>query len=222
MQFDHLHQKPTPHATSECPLCKSKLVAKCGSIKIWHWAHESLEECDGWYEPMSEWHLEWQSYVPEEMREVIVGHHIADIKLPSGKVIEIQHSNLPVEVVAEREAFYGNMVWVFDGREFEERFKTREKESVVGNTYWTFKFKRPRQYIVRASKFPVYIDFGEDVFVVKKFNSYNNKGTYYGVEREYTSWAGWGYWRQKDSRLFAEIFGVSYIPKPKTIDGGIA
>ena len=221
MQFDSLRQKPTPNSKSTCPNCKTSLIAKCGSIKIWHWAHESLKECDGWYEPITQWHLDWQALVPEELTEVIIGHHIADIKLPTGKVIEIQHSNLPVEVVAEREAFYGNMVWIFDGTEFEERFKVREKHDDNGNLiYHTFKFKRPRQYIVRASKFPVYIDFGNWVFEVRKFRSFQNEGTYYGVTREYTSWTGWGHVRDKDTRLFRELFGVSYTPTSKPINGG--
>ena len=219
MQFDINHVKPVPEAVSQCPCCKSKIIAKCGSIKIWHWAHESLKECDGWYEPITQWHLDWQSYVAEEFQEVIVGHHIADIKLPTGKVIEIQHSNLPVEVVAEREVFYGNMVWIFDGREFEDRFILKEKESQYGNTYHTFKFKKPRQYIIKASKFPLYIDFADFVFEVKKFNSYNNWSAEYG--KSYTSWAGWGYVRERDFRLFKELFGVSYIPRPKATDGRI-
>jgi len=218
MQFDSHRNKPTPGAVSECPSCKSKIVSKCGEIKIWHWAHESLETCDAKWEPITQWHLDWQSLVPEELTEVIIGKHIADIKLPTGKVIEIQHSNLPIDVVAERESFYENMVWIFDGREFEDRFIIKEKYDDNDELiYHTFKFKKPRQYIVHCTKFPVYIDFEEQIFEVKKFNSYKNWSEQYG--KEYTSWTGWGHLRNKDLMFYKQLFGVSYMPKTKPTNG---
>lgn len=32
--------KPTPKAHGLCPVCKQKVQARCGKIRIWHWAHE--------------------------------------------------------------------------------------------------------------------------------------------------------------------------------------
>jgi len=47
-----------------------------------------------------------------------MGPHRADIRTPGGLVVEIQHSGISSEDVAAREAFYGNMVWLLDGRNF--------------------------------------------------------------------------------------------------------
>lgn len=206
MQFDSSRSKPTPKAKSTCPCCQSSIIAKCGSYKVWHWAHETLEHCDSWWEPMSEWHLWWQSHVDESKTEIIIGPHIADIQLSDKKVIEIQHSSLPVEVVQERERFYDNMTWIFDGRDFVDRLTFREKQSKYsGNTYYTFTFKKPRKYIVLCTKFPLYIDFGDFVFKVMEFKTYENHSSQWGTD--YTSYVAWGFKYDKDKTLFLEIFG---------------
>ena len=57
MQFDYMRASPRPKMSSKCDICDGKIIAKCGRVKIWHWAHESRIDCDDWYEPMSEWHL---------------------------------------------------------------------------------------------------------------------------------------------------------------------
>jgi len=85
-------------------------------LVVAHWAHLSACDCDPWSEPESEWHRAWKEMVPPEQREVTMGPHRADIRLASGKVIELQHSPISPSVIAEREEFYGNMAWLFDGR----------------------------------------------------------------------------------------------------------
>jgi len=208
MQFDINRNKPTPNASSECPACKSVITAKCGSIKIWHWAHKSIAECDANWEPTTQWHLDWQAKVPESMREIIIGRHIADIKLSSGKVIEIQHSNLPVEVVQEREQFYGDMTWIFDGQEFYDRLRIKEK-LWNGKPSHSFVFKKPRHYILKATKIPFYIDFGKEVFKVKGINEYENHSQEYN--KDYTTYFFYGDLKQKNFFLYAEIFGNDYV-----------
>jgi len=55
-----------------CPLCSETLIPKCGSIKIWHWSHKSNTDCDDWYEPESQWHLDWKNEFPKECQEVTI------------------------------------------------------------------------------------------------------------------------------------------------------
>ena len=210
MIFDLNRNKALPGSTSECPCCKSKIVAKCGSIKIWHWAHESLGECDSNWEPMTQWRLDWQAKVREELTEIIMGHHIADIRLTSGKVVEIQHSTLPLEVVQEREAFYGNMTWIFDGKDFFRRLVIKEKE-FNGEPSHGFRFKNPRSYITGATKYPFYIDFGDKVFRVSGMKKYENHSTVY--DKDYTSYYFYGLLLENDQELHEEIFGSDYIGK---------
>src|SRR5690606_11336812 len=85
-----------------CPTCAAPVVAKCGRVNVWHWAHQSGVECDTWAEPVSQWHLDWQASVPEGRREVTIGRHRADILTATGTVVEVQRSNISVEEIAER------------------------------------------------------------------------------------------------------------------------
>jgi hypothetical protein len=112
---------PAKGMRAVCPQCNGEVLSKCGSIKIHHWAH-IIKDCDLWAEPITDWHIGWQSLVPEENREVTVGCHRADIKLNSGLVVEIQHSSISSEAIAERESFYKNMFWIFDARDYADRF----------------------------------------------------------------------------------------------------
>ena len=92
-----------------------------------HWAHARRQNCDPWWENETPWHREWKSLFPADCREI--SHtapdgevHRADIKTPTGIVIEVQHSSMTDEERLSRESFYGNLVWVIDGREFRKNF----------------------------------------------------------------------------------------------------
>lgn len=111
-----------PRGKGICPSCGGDMVAKCGTQIIHHWAHVS-SQCDPWWENETQWHREWKEEFPEEYREV--GHvaeegeiHRADIKHPSGLVVEIQHSAMPEKERDARENFYGNMIWIVDAAPF--------------------------------------------------------------------------------------------------------
>ena len=87
----------TPGATGTCACCGSELVAKCGSLKVWHWAHKSKKNCDHWWENETQWHRNWKDKFAEEWQEIVQisengEKHIADVKTPAGFVIEFQHS----------------------------------------------------------------------------------------------------------------------------------
>jgi competence CoiA-like predicted nuclease len=32
--------RATPGARASCPFCARFMIAKCGEINVWHWAHE--------------------------------------------------------------------------------------------------------------------------------------------------------------------------------------
>ena len=111
----------------ECPLCGRPTVAKCGPRVMHHWAHAARRNCDPWWENETEWHREWKGLFPEECREV--SHtapdgevHRADIKTPTGIVIEVQHSAMTDAERQSRESFYRNLIWIVDGRGFRKGF----------------------------------------------------------------------------------------------------
>lgn len=105
---------------AKCSGCGDDVIAKCGEIKIWHWAHVN-KECDSWYEPESAWHIGWKSLAPPDNQEVVIGPHRADIRTSKGTVIELQHSPISPEEIREREQFYGDMIWIFDASAFSVR-----------------------------------------------------------------------------------------------------
>lgn len=101
---------------AKCPACDSVVIGKCGELIVHHWAHASKLDCDPWSEGETQWHRDWKSCLPPENQEVVIGPHRADIVLADKTVVELQHSAISPEVIREREQFYGNMIWLFDGR----------------------------------------------------------------------------------------------------------
>ncbi|MBS1972638.1 MAG: hypothetical protein JSU04_20185 [Bdellovibrionales bacterium] len=104
-----------------CIGCSQPMIPKCGSIKIWHWAHKGARTCDPWWENETEWHRNWKSRYPVEWQEVVHHSesgekHIADIKTNLGWVVEIQHSYLDPSERKSREDFYKKLIWVVDGK----------------------------------------------------------------------------------------------------------
>ena len=167
--------EPTPKATATCPCCDSEVVAKCGDKKVWHWAHKSKQMCDHWWENETQWHRDWKNCFPEEWQEVVHfaedgEKHIADVKTPSGLVIEFQHSAIKPDEQRSRELFYRKMIWIVDGT----RLKTdRERfdQNILPNSYHyerlplpTFDELFPRKWLNRSVT--VYFDTGDPEFLI--------------------------------------------------------
>ena len=160
----------SPGQTASCPVCGDSVVSKCGQIKVWHWAHKSAD-CDHWSEPESEWHKNWKNKFPLHWQEVVIGKHRADIKTPV-KVIEIQSSNISSGDIIERERFYGDMIWILKGEDFEDNFELRHRGDIH-----TFRWKHPRKVWWNA-KMPIFIDFQKGFFEVKKIHPQTPCGGY--------------------------------------------
>lgn len=166
----------TPGGRGTCPGCGAQMVAKCGAINIWHWAHESRQDCDPWWEPESEWHRWWKQLVSPDRCEVVKGQHRADMIGAGGVVIELQHSSISPCEIAERERFYGHMIWVFDVRECYHNMSMRPKA-----THWTFRWKHARKSIAACTK-PVYLDFGRNASRII-WNGFSEHGGFNYEER---------------------------------------
>ncbi len=108
-------------------MCKAPAIAKCGARIMHHWAHETLKNCDPWWENETPWHRAWKARFPESCREIIHTApdgeiHRADIQTPTGIYIEVQHSAMSDAERSSRELFYKNLVWIIDGRGFRNNF----------------------------------------------------------------------------------------------------
>ena len=150
-----IRKKANPKEIGFCPICGGELIPKCGVVKIWHWSHKSLVDCDNWSEPESEWHLNWKDKFPKEQQEVIIQNHRADIKCKDGTIIELQNSSISADDICDREMFYKNMIWLLNGETLGKNFEIRDKES-----YFTFSWKHPPQSWFYSEK-NMYIDLSK-------------------------------------------------------------
>lgn len=120
MKFNDQRQEAQPNLSGKCPLCDQTMIAKCGEVKIWHWAHKGRRTCDLWWENETEWHRAWKGHFPESWQEIVQEadngeKHIADVKTDRGWVIEFQHSYIKPEERRSRDSFYRKLVWVVNG-----------------------------------------------------------------------------------------------------------
>lgn len=117
---DSIKAEATKGAKGICPSCGSELIAKCGELKIHHWAHKGIRNCDVWWENETEWHRSWKDNFPREWQEVVHTdkngeRHIADVKTDENWVLEFQHSYIKPEESHSRNTFYKKLVWIIDG-----------------------------------------------------------------------------------------------------------
>ena len=129
-----IKKEATKGAKGTCLCCGAEVIAKCGKIRIAHWAHKNNEECSySMKEPKTQWHLDWQNHFPKEWQEVRCTDeqtgeiHIADIKTTNGLVVEFQHSAINSEERLSRERYHKNMIWVIDGTRLKYDFKRFSK-----------------------------------------------------------------------------------------------
>ena len=85
-----------PNLVGKCQNCDRPMVAKCGEVRIWHWAHQGKRFCDPWWENKTEWHRKWQAEFPDAWQEIVhhdeTGEkHIADLKTDRGWIIEFSN-----------------------------------------------------------------------------------------------------------------------------------
>jgi hypothetical protein len=185
-----------PGGKAYCPICSELVLAKCGSINIWHWAHKAREDCDHWAEGETRWHAHWKRLFPRRCREIVMGPHRADIKLPK-LTVELQASSISAEQIHEREEFYGNLFWIIRADQL-TTFNLRN----CG--YISYRWKYPRKCWWTAHR-PLFFDFGDNrIFQIKKLYSDLPCG-------------GWGLLRTKAEtiRSFYRIGGLKLLLKAR-------
>ena len=156
-----------------CPVCHKPVIARCGNIKVNHWAHSNSAQCDKWWEAETEWHRAWKNLFPKEWQEIIAydektgEKHVADIKTDKDLVIEFQHSHIKPEEQTSREEFYKNMIWIVDGTRlkydfprFLKVFNYRDLIHIPNTGIYLMNF--PDEYLPKSClnrKVPVFLDF---------------------------------------------------------------
>lgn len=171
--------KATKGAKAFCPICGSELVANCGRLKVHHWAHKAVRNCDSWSENETEWHRNWKNNFPEEWQEVYHKAedgqiHIADVKTEQEWVVEFQHSPISNMEQQERSEFYPKLIWIVDGtrrnRDLVQFNKILSKHSIRIGERPTFNLIYPKYCTIKCNIFAkwsntdslVFLDFKKD------------------------------------------------------------
>jgi competence protein CoiA len=157
-----------------CPACGHLMVARCGNVRVKHWAHLGERVCDPWWEE-TPWHRAWKAMFPLEWQE-FVQHapsgekHIADVKTERGLVLEFQHSPLDHQERKARENFYQRMVWIVDGtrrsRDRSQLLSAVEQATTISPELWRLRGALEDCALLRdwhESSVQVVFDFGDDV-----------------------------------------------------------
>lgn len=153
-----------PQARALCPGCHLPVLAKCGEVLTWHWAHVAALGCD--WEPggETEWHLNWKAAAPDDRQEVALNGHRADIVSPTGVVIELQHSHLSGINIRDRERAYGRMVWLFDARTARDKQNLelrRHPDQDPANLYRNITWYYAPAFTTQTSAV-MFLDIGDD------------------------------------------------------------
>jgi competence protein CoiA len=168
---DNIKLEATKGLKGICPSCSSELIAKCGTIKINHWAHKGTRNCDPWWENEKEWHRTWKNNFSTEWQEIILKDeltgekHIADIRTAHGLLIEFQHSHIAPIERTKRENFYKKMIWVVDATRLKNdhpRFLKGRKDFQLTNKQGIFLVNFPDECFPANwvdSSVPVIFDF---------------------------------------------------------------
>jgi hypothetical protein len=109
-----------PSLKGVCIGCGGPTLARCGEVRVNHWAHQSQRRCDSWWENETDWHRAWKNQFPSDWQEIVQTaesgeKHIADVKTKDNWVIEFQHSYINPQERRSREDFYKNLIWIVDG-----------------------------------------------------------------------------------------------------------
>jgi hypothetical protein len=167
-------QEAQPNLSGACPGCGRPMVAKCGEVRVPHWAHKRRGLCDSWWENETEWHRIWKNQFPVDWQEVVHyakdgERHIADVKTERGWVIEFQYSYLKPEERRSRDAFYPKLVWVVNGTRREKDEKQFGEALNHGvrpfDTLAVVKVRSDECALLRewaGSPAPIFFDFGNE------------------------------------------------------------
>lgn len=170
-----------PMAKGICPECMGAVIARCGSINIWHWAHTTLTDCDMANKQETEWHLRWKSFFDKKYVEVRLDNgKIADALLINNISIEFQNSRIGSDKIKEYESTRKNLIWVFNGSTFCDNLYVYKKDN-----YHKFHWKWAPKTI-RSCDRPVFLDINGDsstLFLIKK--NYGKYGWGYQMDRNY-------------------------------------
>jgi hypothetical protein len=158
-----------------CPGCGEEVLSKCGEILAWHWAHIGGADCVA-SEGMTQWHKDWQDLTPKTWQEIIGRDidgavvHRADIRLPSGLIVEIQRSPISVADIESREDYWRRVAWIRHGEGLKISIAGQRPSKIQPHTWPSLKAKiakrkqdlrEKKRIIERISSLPIPVSASE-------------------------------------------------------------
>ena len=153
-----------------CPKCKSEMIAKCGSIRIHHWAHKKGAHCDEWAEPENAWRLNWlkafEGFRQEEIIKQGNESHFVDVLTENGTPILFRQKAPSSDDMAKMESFFRGLIWFANMGASIRACKAFEKamieqfitESEIKNV-WLCSCEKGIPAAWLDAKYPVFLDF---------------------------------------------------------------
>ena len=193
---DYRAIRASPGGNASCPECGQPVLAKCGQVLVWHWAHHAGSAHCPHSGGETAWHLNWKAWAHDhgcQVEKAVVEGFRADIVTPSGGIVELQSKALDPEQVAAREFAYGQrLIWICLVKEDEpgERLRLGGQLNNGGRGFW---WRRGPKRLTFHKK-PVYLDTDETaiddatLWQVKKIDLVDRE-TQWGTSKRMTGWA---------------------------------
>lgn len=179
---------------AKCPGCGGEVYGREPLYVIPHWAHmptpgDPAVTCE-WDRAMTEWHRVWQSRRTDvTCIEVYRKPHFADVINSGGMVIEFQHSAIAVDVLQERESFWGAGIWVLDGTGMNESDSTPRVvvtgRPLANDDQWVKFHWRRSPLILTLAAWPCWIDLGNGRGLIQVLSTKGREGVGWLVSTEW-------------------------------------
>jgi len=194
---DGVRRVPTPGAKGICTGCGEELVAKCGQVNAWHWAHLPASECP-YKDDHSVWKNVWKGFFPDEQVERWINGVRVDIVGKGNIYIMLCDTSPSPEEAEKMEDLFGDkLAWILNGNGIlgQKGLSLRKKSGDFPNSnYRTFRWKHARRSLAFCTKGNIYIDLDNTHFFHFK-KLYLDEAPYGGwgyvmMPQEFVKWKG--------------------------------
>lgn len=163
-----------------CPVCKNKVIPKCGAKKIWHFAHQSQSACAGLHEAETNYHLMGKKslfhWLMKKEENLYLEHYLRDIAQrpdiflgEKNHAIEYQCATLNVDMFTSRIYGYQSIGvesdWIFGMKRIKKKREnlyslqmtdlTAAKKDKTGKLYLNYFCPLQQQFLLLRNILPI-------------------------------------------------------------------
>ena len=174
---------PEKHLKGHCPDCGDSVIAKCGEVNQWHWAHVVNAECKN-NKPETMWHKEWKLNFPQECVEEKIKNHRADVFI-NGVAIEFQASTIARPDIVSRNEVFKKVFWVIKAEDKHLFFREVIKKTKFYSCKWKWRKTSFDETLSKDTR--IFLDVGDDFLFLIKNKKLDALKFFYGefITKEY-------------------------------------